>query len=70
MAADQIDNATDLQTLLNASSLQAQLATSNFSRASKAWCECGAKIPPARQKLGGVTLCVDCQTDLEKQQQR
>jgi phage/conjugal plasmid C-4 type zinc finger TraR family protein len=39
--------------------------------ASLTHCEaCGAEIPAARRKaIPGVRLCVDCQSDLEKQQQ-
>ena len=65
--SDWLDDATALQDLHTDLSLQAQLAKSNFSRNSKAWCdECDGKIPPARMLLGGVTLCVECQTDKEK----
>lgn len=30
--------------------------------------ECGAVIPEQRRKLGGVTLCIGCQTQLEAKQ--
>lgn len=30
--------------------------------------ECGNEIPEQRRKLGGVTLCIDCQSVLEAKQ--
>lgn len=32
--------------------------------------DCGVDIPKARQALGGVTRCMDCQTIYEKEQSR
>jgi len=38
-----------------------------FDRPSLAECnECGEDIPLKRQVMGGVTLCIDCQTVFEK----
>jgi RNA polymerase-binding transcription factor DksA len=39
----------------------------DYSLPSLSECEeCGNDIPPERQKYGAVTLCIECQTNLEQ----
>ena len=41
----------------------------HFNAVSNYECEdCGAEIPEQRRKLGGVTLCIACQSVLEAKQ--
>lgn len=41
----------------------------NYELISEFECEeCGNEIPEQRRKLGGVTLCIDCQSVLEAKQ--
>ena len=41
----------------------------HFDQVSNYECEdCGAEIPEQRRKLGGVTLCITCQSVLEAKQ--
>jgi len=64
---DDFDRAADLEQAQRQQALDAQRARSNFDTPSLAECEhCGDEIPPARQKIGGVTRCVECQTSFEK----
>ena len=60
---DLVDMAEDLRTL----QLQEQLnARPQFHAVSNFECdECGDVIPEQRRKLGGVTLCVTCQSVFE-----
>ena len=60
---DIIDRANDFaQEELERNLAKAQ----RFDTPSLAECiDCGADIPERRQRLGGVTRCIDCQTHLE-----
>ena len=60
---DLVDMAEDFRTL----QLQEQLnARPQFHAVSNFECdECGDVIPEQRRKLGGVTLCVTCQSVFE-----
>jgi phage/conjugal plasmid C-4 type zinc finger TraR family protein len=53
---------------------QRELSLQNAKRsqqASLSECEdCGVSIPAARQALGGVTRCIDCQSLHEHEQSR
>ena len=55
---------------------QRELALKNIRgqsslKVSEKFCvECGVRIPEARRNLGGIKLCIDCQTDLERSQKR
>lgn len=53
-----------------ANNLEASLQNrKNYELISAFECEeCGNKIPEQRRKLGGVTLCIDCQSVLEAKQ--
>lgn len=53
-----------------ASNLEASLQNrKNYELISALECEeCGTEIPEQRRKLGGVTLCIDCQSVLEAKQ--
>ncbi|MFN4186535.1 MAG: TraR/DksA C4-type zinc finger protein [Acinetobacter johnsonii] len=55
--SDPIDRAQENQ--LN----QVKVQPRDYSTPSSAECiECGNDIPPERQKLGAVTLCVECKS--------
>ena len=53
-----------------ANNLEASLQNrKNYELISEFECEeCGNEIPEQRRKLGGVTLCIDCQSVLEAKQ--
>ena len=53
-----------------ANNLEASLQNRrNYELISEFECEeCGNEIPEQRRKLGGVTLCIDCQSVLEAKQ--
>ena len=52
---DLIDVAQELQLK------QVNIQPRDYSTASLSECEeCGNEIPPERQKLGAVTLCIEC----------
>ncbi|MBF7683881.1 TraR/DksA C4-type zinc finger protein [Acinetobacter sp. B5B] len=59
--ADQVDIAQRNQ--LN----QIKVERKDYSKPSLSECiECGNDIPLQRQKLGAVTLCIDCATYVEQ----
>ena len=59
--SDPIDRAQENQ--LN----QVKVKPRDYSTPSLAECEkCGNDIPPERQKLGAVTLCIECKTKEER----
>lgn len=59
--SDPIDRAQENQ--LN----QVKVQPRDYSAPSHAECEeCGNDIPPERQKLGAVTLCIECKTKEER----
>ena len=62
--SDMIDRANDqVQEELNRNLAKAQ----RFDTPSLAECiECGEDIPERRQRLGGVTRCIDCQSVIER----
>ena len=62
--SDIIDRANDqVQEELNRNLAKAQ----RFDTPSLAECiECGEDIPERRQRLGGVTRCIDCQSVIER----
>lgn len=62
--SDIIDRANDqAQEELNRNLAKAQ----RFDTPSLAECvECGEDIPERRQRLGGVTRCIDCQSVIER----
>lgn len=46
---------------------QVQIQPKDYSKPSLTECEeCGNDIPPERQKLGAVTLCIECKTKEER----
>lgn len=46
---------------------QVHVVPRDYSTPSLAECEeCGNDIPPERQKLGAVTLCIECKTKEER----
>lgn len=46
---------------------QVKVKQQDYSIASLSECkECGNDIPPERQKLGAVTLCIECKTKQER----
>lgn len=55
--SDLIDHAQELQ-LKQVSIQQRDYSTPSLTECS----ECGNDIPPARQKLGAVTLCIECKS--------
>lgn len=58
---DLIDVAQELQLK------QVSIQQRDYSTASLSECEeCGNDIPPERQKLGAVTLCIECKTKEER----
>ncbi|WP_445357287.1 TraR/DksA family transcriptional regulator [Microbulbifer sp. ANSA002] len=64
---DDLDRASVLEQAQRQRALQAQRQRSNFDVPSLAQCEdCDGDIPKARQAFGGVTRCVECQTEYEK----
>ena len=59
--SDPIDRAQENQ--LN----QVKVKPRDYSTPSLSECkECGNDIPPERQKLGAVTLCIECKTKEER----
>jgi phage/conjugal plasmid C-4 type zinc finger TraR family protein len=62
MAADFLDNAVDLQAALNHTALQYQLKQNRFHIKSLTHCtDCDVEIEQARQALGGVERCTECE---------
>ncbi|MGA6100900.1 TraR/DksA family transcriptional regulator [Psychrobacter pocilloporae] len=62
--ADDADRANDYVDLTMTQYLS---RAPKFDKPSLAECmECGEDIPAKRQAVGGVTLCVDCQSVFEK----
>lgn len=62
---DLIDVAQELQLK------QVNIQPRNYSTPSLSECEkCGNAIPPGRQKLGAVTLCIECKSLEEKHANR
>lgn len=62
--ADDADRANDYLDLTMAHCLS---RAPKFDGPSLAEClECGDDIPPKRQAMGGIKLCVDCQSVLER----
>ena len=62
---DLIDVAQELQLK------QVNIQPRNYSTPSLSECEeCGNAIPPERQKLGAVTLCIECKTKEERHANR
>lgn len=65
---DLIDVAQELQLK------QVNIQPRDYSTASLSECEeceeCGNAIPPERQKLGAVTLCIECKSLEEKHANR
>ncbi|ENU30767.1 hypothetical protein F991_01453 [Acinetobacter sp. CIP-A165] len=63
--SDPIDRAQENQ--LN----QVNIKPRDYSTPSLAECEkCGNDIPPERQKLGAVTLCIECKSLEERHANR
>lgn len=63
--SDPIDRAQENQ--LN----QVNIKPRDYSAPSLAECEqCGNDIPPERQKLGAVTLCIECKSLEERHANR
>ena len=63
--SDPIDRAQENQ--LN----QVNIKPRDYSTPSLTECEqCGNDIPPERQKLDGVTLCIECKTKEERHANR
>lgn len=60
----------DVASTLTEQALDHALANiKHFDQVSHYECEdCGEEIPAQRRQLGGVTRCVDCQTELESKQ--
>ncbi|MCY6411960.1 TraR/DksA family transcriptional regulator [Acinetobacter sp. VNH17] len=60
----------DVASTLSEQDLDIALANiKHFDQPSFHECEdCGAEIPEQRRKLGGVTLCIACQSVLEAKQ--
>lgn len=64
---DVIDRANDMNDWLLAKQLAAQIGHSKGGTSRHQCDECAEPIPEARRvALPGVTLCVDCQTLMEK----
>lgn len=63
---DIIDQANDIAQF----SIERAIANApKFNRPSLTECQdCGEPIPAERRKLGGVTLCIDCQKYFDKKQ--
>ncbi len=63
---DLVDMAEEFQAM----NLQEKLnARAQFSAVSASECaDCGDDIPTQRQALGGVTRCIECQTEFEATQ--
>lgn len=69
MAADILDNAVDLQATLNATAIQQQLSKSRFHIKSLTHCtDCDIEIEQARQALGGVERCIECEGYHQREQ--
>ena len=67
--ADEADEAEERQSLFIEEALKRTLKNRRFDKESLPHCiECDESIPEARQKLGGVTRCIECQTQAEKGQ--
>ena len=50
---------------------QVHVVSRDYSTPSLTECEqCGNDIPPERQKLGAVTLCIECKTKEERHANR
>lgn len=47
---------------------QVQRKPKDYTTPSCTECECGNEIPPERQAYGGITLCIECQSALERTQ--
>ena len=63
--SDLIDHAQELQLK------QVNIQPRDYSTPSLSECEeCGNAIPPERQKLGAVTLCIECKSLEEKHANR
>lgn len=68
---DDFDRASALEEAQRQRALDALRECCNFLSPSLSECEdCGEDIPPARQKIGGVTRCVECQAFFEKSRGR
>lgn len=62
MPADFLDNAVELQATLNATAVQHQLSKNKFHIKSLTHCtDCDVEIEQARQALGGVERCTECE---------
>jgi phage/conjugal plasmid C-4 type zinc finger TraR family protein len=75
MEADVLDQATELQAALNDAALQRQLSKNRFHLTSLTHCmDCDVEIEQARQALGGVERCTECegfhQRELFQQRQK
>lgn len=71
MAADDLDNAADLQATLNESALANQLRNNRYHLKSLTHCkDCGFDIEQERQALGGVERCAECAGYHEQEQRQ
>lgn len=68
---DDFDRAAALEQQQRQRALEAQRGRGYVDRPSLAECEaCGEDIPEARQAFGGITLCIDCQTEREERERK
>ena len=71
MAADILDESVELQALLNHSALRDTLSKQRFHLPSRTICkDCDGEIPPARQALGGVERCTECEGFYQQEQRQ
>ena len=60
----------DMAEEFRAQQMQASInSRQQFTTVSELFCEdCGAEIPAQRRAIGGVTRCIQCQTNFEAKQ--
>lgn len=64
---DALDRAADLEQQQRNRALNAQRGKVDFTRPSATECEdCGDGISAERRAFGGVTRCVECQSQFER----
>ena len=70
MMGDAADRADQLIDEHNEDSIAAVRRRVKSGPSLKECVECGEPIPLARQKLGGVCFCTECQEDNERRRER
>jgi len=64
--ADDVDRAEVRQREALERNIKAARGSFGHGESENNCVECGAEIPAARRDFGGVTMCVDCASELER----